>query len=60
MSDWELIEIEIIKMAAVLGGSVEVKNLLATLNRALLSGVEPNNIVNYLTTQELTERWGRD
>ncbi|MCR1833075.1 hypothetical protein NSA56_01525 [Oceanobacillus caeni] len=58
MSDWELIEIEIIKMAAVLGGSVEVKNLLATLNRALLSGVEPNNIVNYLTTQELTERWG--
>jgi len=60
VSDWELIEIEIIKMAAVLGGSVEVKNLLATLNRALLSGVEPNNIVNYLTTQELTERWGRD
>jgi len=60
VSDWELIEIEIIKMTAVLGGSVEVKNLLATLNRALLSGVEPNNIVNYLTTQELTERWGRD
>ncbi|MFD1350162.1 hypothetical protein [Oceanobacillus caeni] len=58
MNNWELIEIEIIKMAAVLGDSVEVKNLLATLNRALLSGVEPNNIVNYLTTQELTERWG--